>query len=155
MTNAPSLTSEALRAMILEVVTEVVAKRPDTIARNVLPKADRERVDYDALAIKAFRKAGYGEIKPRIDTKTYSLWLAEGFKVKPGEHATKVKQLRLFHRSQVEMISAEEKDAPQGQSASELPTVSLIPQEPPKAKAPKASKKAPVVPIGEASGTHQ
>jgi hypothetical protein len=42
-----------------EVVAEAPAKRPDTAARSVLPKADRERVDYEALAIKAFRKVGY------------------------------------------------------------------------------------------------
>src|SRR5438067_2252163 len=74
----PTLTAEALRNLISEVVAEALAKRPDTAARSALPKADRERVDYDALAIKAFRKAGYGEVKPRIDTKTYNLWIADG-----------------------------------------------------------------------------
>jgi hypothetical protein len=45
-------------------VAEALAKRPDTAARSVLPKADWERVDYEALAIKAFRKVGYGQTVP-------------------------------------------------------------------------------------------
>jgi len=105
----PTLTADALRNLISEVVAEALSKRPDTAARNVLPKQERERIDYEALAVKAFRKAGYGEIKPRIDVKTYNLWLAEGFKVKPVEHGVKVQQLRLFHRSQCRELTAEEK----------------------------------------------
>jgi hypothetical protein len=53
MTNAPSLTADALRTLISEVVAEALSKRPDTAARNVLPKQERERIDYEALAIKA------------------------------------------------------------------------------------------------------
>jgi hypothetical protein len=139
----PTLTAEALRNLISEVVAEALAKRPDTSARSALPRADRERVDYDALAIKAFRKAGYGEVKPRIDTKTYNLWIADGVKVKSGEHATKVRNLRLFHRSQVEPV--------EGQSASKLPKVTPIIAEPLKVKPAKAMTKrtGKVVPISE------
>jgi hypothetical protein len=155
MTN-PTLTAETLRALILDVVTEVVGKRPDTAARNAVPKADRAKVDYDALAIKAFRKAGYGEVKPRIDTKTYNLWLAEGFRVKPGEKSIAVKQLRLFHRSQCEAMSASEKRQAMAKleakrTSDKLPPVSPV-SEPPK-PAPKATSKAKakakVIPISE------
>jgi hypothetical protein len=144
MTN-PTLTAEALRNLILEVVTEVVGKRPDTAARNAVPKADREKVDYDALCIKTFRKAGYGEVKPRIDTKTYNLWLADGFSVKTGEHAVKVKNLRLFHRSQVEAISAKEQAEALAKlnakrTADKLPPVSPVSEAP--TSAPKAKAKA-------------
>jgi hypothetical protein len=38
MTNAPSLTVDAPRTLISEVVAEALSKRPDTAARNVLPK---------------------------------------------------------------------------------------------------------------------
>jgi hypothetical protein len=41
--------------------------------------------------------------------KTYDLWIAAGYRVKPGEHAVKVKNLRLFHSSQVEKIDAKSK----------------------------------------------
>jgi len=44
---------DALRTLISEVVAEALSKRPDTAARNVLPKQERERIDYEALAIKA------------------------------------------------------------------------------------------------------
>ena len=63
----------------------------------------------EILAVKAFKKAGFGDVRLHEDVKTYNRWIAAGFKVKPGEHAVKVKNLRLFHKSQVIEISAEDK----------------------------------------------
>jgi hypothetical protein len=150
----PSLTAEALRNLISEVVAEALAKRPDTAARSALPKAERERVDYEALAIKAFRKAGYGEIKPRIDTKTYNLWLADGLKVKPGEHAVKVRNLRLFHRSQVEAMSAAEKREALGALKAKAEGTAAAPTPAPKAAEKATPKAAEAVPV-EGSGLLQ
>jgi hypothetical protein len=132
-------------------VAEALAKRPDTAARSVLPKADRERADYEALAIKAFRKVGYGQTVSRIDVKSYRLWLEEDPRVKPGEHAIGVKQSRLFHRSQVEaMTEAEKKEAQAklaAKTADKLPKVSPIKEQAPQAKASKAAKTREVIPI--------
>jgi hypothetical protein len=132
-------------------VAEALAKRPDTAARSVLPKADRERVDYEALAIKAFRKVGYGQTVSRIDVKSHRFWLEEDPRVKPGERAIGVKQSRLFHRSQVEVMTEAEKKAAQAKlaakTADKLPKVSPITEQAPQAKASKAAKTRKVIPI--------
>jgi hypothetical protein len=40
---------------------------------------------------------------------TYNKWIEAGFRVKPGEHALKINNLRLFHKSQVEPMNAKDK----------------------------------------------
>jgi hypothetical protein len=65
---------------------------------------------------RAFKKAGYGEVKPRDDVRTYGKWAEAGFKVKTGERATKVKQFRLFHRSQCEWIGLPSKAEQQAEA---------------------------------------
>src|SRR5262249_54748653 len=100
----PSLTPNALRSLILEVVSEVLASKPASARSVSKPKA---KIDCDALCIKAFAKAGFGQVKPRIDTKTYNLWIADGLRVKPGEKSIKCGSLRLFHKSQCEPIQPE------------------------------------------------
>jgi len=57
---------------------QALAKHRDTAAINAAPKADRAQVDYDALCIGAFKKASYGEVKPRIDVLTFNRWLEKG-----------------------------------------------------------------------------
>lgn len=106
------------------------------------------------LAIRrAFKRAGFGEVKPRIDTKTYNLWIADGFEVKPGEHAVRVKQLRLFHRSQVEAISPQERAKLMQERAAKTADT-LPPFKPIAAEPPKTAKKTEVVPINEATQVH-
>jgi hypothetical protein len=62
----------------------------------------------DRTVIAAFKRAGFGTVVPRVDTMTYGRWIAAGYRVKPGEHAVKCKNLRLFCRSQVEEITKRE-----------------------------------------------
>ena len=50
-------------------------------------------------------------MKPREDVMTYNKWLASGHKVRTGERATKVKQFRLFHKSQVEYVGIPPKES--------------------------------------------
>jgi hypothetical protein len=107
----PTFSLEALNKIVGEQVLQALAAQRAEFEASVLAanKAAKDKIDYDSLAIKAFRKAGFGEVKPRTDVLTYNKWLEAGFRVKPGEHAIKVRQLRLFHRSQVEAITAAEK----------------------------------------------
>lgn len=56
----------------------------------------------DLAVTKAFRRAGYGTVTPRVDVQTYGRWLAEGRKVKAGEKSLKVGPLRLFHLLQTQ-----------------------------------------------------
>jgi hypothetical protein len=136
-TREPTFTLEQLNAVVAQAVAEALAQR----------EKNTRTVDMEALAIKAFRRAGYGEVKPRQDVKTYALWIADGFKVREGEKSVRVKSLRLFHRSQVEPISEAEKAAYLAQRAAKtadrLPAVSPLPVTPITA-APKAKKAKPV-----------
>jgi len=43
-------------------------------------------------------------VTPRQDVMTFNKWLAAGFKVRTGANVIKVKQLRWFHRSQVDVF---------------------------------------------------
>ena len=65
----------------------------------------------DQLVIKLFRKAGFSDVQPRINVMTYNRWITLGFKVRAGEKSIKVKQFRLFHKSQVDAIAPEQSAA--------------------------------------------
>jgi hypothetical protein len=128
-----TLTPEALQAVIAQAVAEATAKLREEmqIAKPAAGKSDQSAKNAWA-AQKAFVKAGYKDVRPNETIKTYNRWLAEGRKVKEGEHAVKVKNLRLFHVSQTELASAEAVAAN-------------------KAKIDGAvARKAKVIPIGEA-----
>ena len=138
----PTLTPEALRQIINEVLAE----------REKKTRTD----DVDAVVVRAFKKKGYEEqdIRPRENTLTYRRWIELGRKVKPGEHAVKCRNLRLFHVSQTQEISAKEKAAflaerEARRTADNLPKPSPVAAEP-----PKTAKKAEVVPINEAAQVH-
>jgi hypothetical protein len=118
-TNAMSFTPAALKAVLDNAIAEALA------AAGVSPKAGKQgsvpkntivdgrteqQLKIDIMVVKAFKKAGFGDVKPREDVQTYNRWLANGFKVKPGERATKIKQFRLFHKSQVEFVGIPPKE---------------------------------------------
>jgi len=82
-------------------------------------------------AKKAFAKKGFKDAEPGVNILTYNRWIAAGYRVKPGEHAVKVANLRLFHVSQVEKLDPKEHKEALG-----------------KLEAKRASKSAQVIPIG-------
>jgi hypothetical protein len=138
-----TFTPEQLQAVIAQAIAEHEASKAQKA------KADTS-TEMEKLAVKAFRRAGFGEVLPRVDTKTYGLWVADGFKVKEGEKSIKVKQLRLFHRSQVEPITkaeqAEYLAKRAAKTADKLPPVSPV-SEPSKPAAKTSAKTAKAVPI--------
>jgi len=108
-----TISPEALSQMIAQAVAAALAnekasRKDAAIAAAKDGKSERSMKN-EILAVKTFKKAGFGDVKLHDDVKTYNRWIAAGYKVKPGEHAVKVKNLRLFHRSQVIEISGEEK----------------------------------------------
>jgi hypothetical protein len=143
----PTLTKDALRSLISELLQEAITANPGSIAKTMLPKAERQKVDTEALAVKAFRRAGFGDVKPNVDVLTFNRWLIAGRRVKKGEHSIKVGGLRLFHTSQTEAMNKQKHAAAlaalaekrEGKSAPEA-----TPQAPAK---PAKSRKARVVPI--------
>jgi len=105
------ITPETLSAMIAQAVQAALGEhKAERIAAAREGKSERSMKN-EILAVRAFKKAGFGDVKLHDDVKTYNRWIAAGYKVKPGEHAVKIKNLRLFHRSQVIEISGEEKAA--------------------------------------------
>lgn len=98
-----------------QIVAQAVAVRLAAIeaekpVKNTLVDGRTEgQLKLDVLVARSFKKAGYGEVKPRQDVMTYNRWLAAGYRVRPGEKATKVRQFRLFHKSQVEFVGQPDK----------------------------------------------
>jgi hypothetical protein len=63
------------------------------------------------------QKAGFGDVKPHVDVKTFNKWmLDDGLRPVGGSKSIRVAHLRLFHRSQCRPVTAEEKAATQQQS---------------------------------------
>jgi len=104
------ITPETLAKMIAQGVADALAaQKADRVQAAKDSKSERS-IKNEILAVKAFKKAGFGDVKLHDDVKTYNRWVAAGRKVKPGEHAVKVKNLRLFHISQTTLVSLEEKE---------------------------------------------
>jgi hypothetical protein len=100
----PTFNLADLERLVAEGVAKALAARePERPAR----KSDQSTKN-EIAAMKAFKKRGFGIIKPHIDTRTFNRWVAEGLRPKEGEHAVPVANLRLFHRSQCRPLTAEE-----------------------------------------------
>lgn len=104
-----------LAAMIAQAVaaalsngTHAVEAKP--VANTLVDGKTERQLKTDVAVCRAFKKAGFGSVVPRVDCMTYNRWMANGFKVKPGEKSVKVKQFRLFHKSQVEFVGAPNKE---------------------------------------------
>jgi hypothetical protein len=55
-------------------------------------------------------------VKPHVDVRTFNRWMLEGLRPVAGSKSLKVGNLRLFHKSQCQAVSAEEKKASKDQS---------------------------------------
>jgi hypothetical protein len=102
-----ALVAAAVKAALAQTTAAKPAKNAK--ANTAKPKIDRSAKN-EADCIKAFKKAGFGTVTPRVDVMTFGLWAKKGLTVKKGEHAVKVNNLRLFHVSQVEPIQPAEKE---------------------------------------------
>jgi hypothetical protein len=109
---------QQLQQVIAEAVAVALAARnAKPVPANKLVNGRTElQLKTDIAVCKAFRKAGYGDVQPRIDVMTDQRWLAAGYRVRPGERATKIKQFRLFHRSQVEAVELPSKAEQQAEA---------------------------------------
>jgi hypothetical protein len=97
--------------LIQQAIQQAVATAMAAKAAEIPATRSEKSQQLEFLTLKNFKKAGYKDVKPRENVKTYNLWIAAGRKVKPGEHAVAVRNLRLFFISQTEPISAEEQAA--------------------------------------------
>jgi uncharacterized protein (DUF4415 family) len=113
MTFTPAALKQVLDAAIAEAVAAALGKAAaqGSAPKNTIVDGRTEAsLKIDIAVVKAFKRAGYGDVTPREDTRTYNKWLSEGYKVRSGEKATKVKQFHLFHKSQVEFVGIPPKE---------------------------------------------
>jgi hypothetical protein len=128
-TNTTNAQAESSRAPTFDlndpVLQQIIAQ---AVAAAMTQKQSQERANdtakTDTALVKAFEKAGYKNItlfdrtkllsqQPDVTVLTYNKWIELGRKVKPGEKSLKVRgyHLRLFHKSQTEIMAAEERKA--------------------------------------------
>jgi hypothetical protein len=128
-TQTANITPEALQAMFdsmaelkatvakyqaeAEVATKAMTDKPAKI--SVSGKTDAQ-IKGEIATVRAFKKAGYGVVKPREDVRSFRLWALAGYRPKEGSKAVKVGQFRLFHKDQVRKLTSEEKAATKEQS---------------------------------------
>jgi hypothetical protein len=87
----------------------------DQAVKVVAGKSEKSTANEKA-AVKAFKKLGI-TAQPRVDTFTFNLWLAKGFRPIEGSKSVRVANLRLFHESQVRPLTAAETKAAKTQLA--------------------------------------
>ncbi len=124
------------------------------ISEHEASKASKAKAEtsgeMEKATVKAFRRAGFKDVEltPRVNIKTFNLWLQEGRRPKEGERAVAIKGMRLFHVSQTRELTADDADMIAAKAAKGLfiATADKLakpsPVEPPKpaVKAAKASK---------------
>lgn len=113
-----TLDQDQLNTLIAQAVTAALGQA--SVKSTSSDRTERQ-VRTDTAIVRAFKKLGYkdSQIKliDRLDPAsektatilTYNRWIAQGRKVKTGERAVKVKNLRFFHKDQTEALSAEDK----------------------------------------------
>ena len=122
---------QALQAMMAKVAAEAAAaalaglKETKAEARKEAidpAKKAEAQIKKDAGVASAFVKRGFKDVilfdrtkplasQPDVTVLTYNKWFELGRKVKAGEKAVMYKQFRLFHKSQTEVASVEERKA--------------------------------------------
>ena len=110
--NTVTVSKSDLAAMIAAAVAAAMSNgkaEAKPVANTLVDGKTERQLKTDVAVCKAFKKAGFGQVVPRVDCMTYNRWMANGFKVKPGEKSVKVAQFRLFHKSQVEFVGVPNK----------------------------------------------
>ena len=98
-----AIVAQAVQARLALMQAEKPTKMP------VAGKSEKQ-IKAELACVRSFKKAGFGVVKPHEDVKTFNKWAAEGFRPKEGTKAVKVGAFRLFHRSQLRKLTADEKE---------------------------------------------
>jgi hypothetical protein len=104
--DAVALATAALRAEMQQALNAKPAKAsPKLTMAGQSDRSLRNQID----TVKAFKKAGYGNVTPHVDVRTFNRWMADNRRPIEGSKSLTVGNLRLFHVSQTREISSEEK----------------------------------------------
>ena len=111
----PAQLQETINQAVQQALEAERAKAPKAVEppKNTLVDGKTERqLKIDVAVVRAFKRAGYGDVKPREDVRTYNKWAAAGYLVKPGEKALKISGVgfRLFHLKQVQWVGIPPKE---------------------------------------------
>ena len=112
------ITPEMLAKLVAEAVAAQMAEIKATQGSAAKDARAEKNVKMDVAIARAFEKKGYKKIvlfdrtkllsqQPDVTILTYNKWVELGRKVKPGENAIKIKQFRLFHKDQTEIMDVE------------------------------------------------
>jgi hypothetical protein len=97
---------QAILAQAVEAkMAAAMAARP---AKSSDGKSERS-LRNELATVRAFKKKLGIVVKPREDVKSFRLWALDGYRPVEGSKAVRVGSLRLFHKSQVRKLSADEK----------------------------------------------
>jgi hypothetical protein len=124
-----TLTEEALQRLLSQAAGEALDRQRAELkaayqtvsakakAQNVAGKSERSAAN-ELATIRAFQKAGFGVVTPRVNVKTFRRWIEEdGRRVIEGCKSLKVRNLRLFHVSQTRPLEPGELEAMQEQKS--------------------------------------
>lgn len=102
----------AFQAIVAQAVQARLAlmQAEKPAAKLSIAGKSEKQIKAELTCIRSFKKAGFGVVKPHEDVKTFNKWAAEGLRPKEGTKAVKVGAFRLFHRSQLRKLTAEEKE---------------------------------------------
>jgi hypothetical protein len=128
VSSAVTFSSEALQEVIAQAVAMALeannTKHQELFdaalaGRIIEPKGNKtERSLKNEIAVvKAFEKAGFGVVTPHVDVMTFNRWMAKGYRPMEGSKSLKIRNLRLFHKTQVRSITPEERAELEAQSA--------------------------------------
>jgi hypothetical protein len=107
---AVAMATAALRKEMQEALGAKPAKNAKGPTLSIAGKTDRSlRNEIDV--VKAFKKAGYGNVTPHQNVKTFNKWMADNRRPIEGSKSLRIGNLRLFHVSQTREISSAEKAA--------------------------------------------
>ena len=117
----------ALAAQKAELMQAMAATKPATNG-----KSDRS-LKNEIAVVKAFKKAGFGDVRPHEDVRTFNRWVEAGYRPVEGSKSIKINNLRLFCRAQCRPITPEEKQAAKAQSEAAVArhTAKVIPMSDP------------------------
>lgn len=115
--SGPTFSAEALEA--------IIKSNPDLLARIFASMKATAKAERDDNKIKSnIMRLGFKDVvlldpaktlaeQPDVTVLTYRKWMELGRKVKPGEHALKIRgyHVRLFHKSQTEIATTAERKA--------------------------------------------
>jgi hypothetical protein len=100
-----SLDDPVIKEAIAQAVAAAMAAKE---AEKPAKPATDQSTKNELATIKTFKKKLGIIVKPKVDVLTFNKWTEQGLRPKEGEHAVKVANLRLFHKSQCRPLTKEE-----------------------------------------------